>query len=492
MKFEKTWFSWINFIALSVISSAALINLLFFNFQSDISSVLNDPLSILKEPTSQFPIWASVLLSVFIVLFIIVFYVGIRRFRQFISTKVNIFRNDLVSDISGGALSLGFFVAGLFLRIMVALNNDNVIPFETHNAEDIFLQNKSISFQNLNNVYEWLIAQIYRFIGIRPEAYVWINLVLTALTIIFIYCIIRNLFGTGSTIVPMAFLCLSPKMISYVTTKSDSIIEYFICSFILLLLSLVLILLNKINSFKVWGTIVANIFIIFSTAVLPICLTGGLSEYPVFDFSSSFKFVRLFLPTNFEMLYIIILALIIIAGVSIYFADYDRISYICIIWLVSNCFYLFCENNWPSEFIMTILFTVIAGIGLDELLLSDVYDPLYALLTNPDSYTEVIHKPKIEQIEKTVIDNNSFIESEKLTAELTSFKENVMISEIDNQNIVNEELIVNEVEKPVKLIDNPLPVPKPHVKKEISFAFEPEDVKMHFDYDISSDDDFDI
>ena len=118
MKFEKTWFSWINFIALSVISSAALISLLFFNFQSDISSVLNDPLSILKEPTTQFPIWASVLLSVFIVLFIIVFYVGIRKFRLYISTKFNIFRNDLVSDISGGALSLGFFVAGLFSQII--------------------------------------------------------------------------------------------------------------------------------------------------------------------------------------------------------------------------------------------------------------------------------------------------------------------------------------------------------------------------------------
>ncbi len=42
----------------------------------------------------------------------------------------------------------------------------------------------------------------------------------------------------------------------------------------------------------------------------------------------------------------------------------------------------------------------------------------------------------------------------------------------------------------VKLLDNPLPVPKKHVKKEI--AFDIEDVKMEFDISVSEDDDFDI
>lgn len=42
----------------------------------------------------------------------------------------------------------------------------------------------------------------------------------------------------------------------------------------------------------------------------------------------------------------------------------------------------------------------------------------------------------------------------------------------------------------VKLLDNPLPVPKKHVKREI--RFDVDDVKLEFDISISEDDDFDI
>lgn len=42
----------------------------------------------------------------------------------------------------------------------------------------------------------------------------------------------------------------------------------------------------------------------------------------------------------------------------------------------------------------------------------------------------------------------------------------------------------------VKLLDNPLPVPKKHIRKEIRFDIE--DVKLEFDVAVSEDDDFDI
>lgn len=50
-----------------------------------------------------------------------------------------------------------------------------------------------------------------------------------------------------------------------------------------------------------------------------------------------------------------------------------------------------------------------------------------------------------------------------------------------------------ENKKEIKYIENPLPVPKRHVKKEMTYAFEPDDAHMCFDInELSGDSDFDV
>lgn len=46
--------------------------------------------------------------------------------------------------------------------------------------------------------------------------------------------------------------------------------------------------------------------------------------------------------------------------------------------------------------------------------------------------------------------------------------------------------------KPGEWLDNPLPVPKRHVKKEMDYGFEPAPEQMFFDIPISDEDDFDL
>lgn len=46
--------------------------------------------------------------------------------------------------------------------------------------------------------------------------------------------------------------------------------------------------------------------------------------------------------------------------------------------------------------------------------------------------------------------------------------------------------------KPGEWLDNPLPVPKRHVKKELDYGFEPEPDQMCYDIEVSDQDDFDI
>ena len=47
--------------------------------------------------------------------------------------------------------------------------------------------------------------------------------------------------------------------------------------------------------------------------------------------------------------------------------------------------------------------------------------------------------------------------------------------------------------KPIKFIENPLPLPKKHVKKEMNYAFEPTPDQMHYDLNnYRFDDDYDL
>ena len=71
--------------------------------------------------------------------------------------------------------------------------------------------------------------------------------------------------------------------------------------------------------------------------------------------------------------------------------------------------------------------------------------------------------------------------------------ETVELNKMENINAAIEENKEKEVVKPIKFIENPLPLPKKHVKKEMKYAFEPSPEMMHYDYNnYSIDDDYDL
>ena len=58
---------------------------------------------------------------------------------------------------------------------------------------------------------------------------------------------------------------------------------------------------------------------------------------------------------------------------------------------------------------------------------------------------------------------------------------------------ITTEAAESEVKKPIKFIENPLPLPKKHVKKEMTYAFEPTKDQMHYDLNnYRLDDDYDL
>ncbi len=70
------------------------------------------------------------------------------------------------------------------------------------------------------------------------------------------------------------------------------------------------------------------------------------------------------------------------------------------------------------------------------------------------------------------------------------FKEAEGMEKLQEEN--TGEIKTQEAPKQVKYIENPLPLPKKHVKKALEYCVEPKEELMHFDIEISEEDDFDI
>ena len=62
--------------------------------------------------------------------------------------------------------------------------------------------------------------------------------------------------------------------------------------------------------------------------------------------------------------------------------------------------------------------------------------------------------------------------------------------EMENRSMEN--LTENPEQKPVQFIENPLPLPKKHVKKTMDYKFEPEEHLMKYDIEVKDEDDFDL
>ena len=68
--------------------------------------------------------------------------------------------------------------------------------------------------------------------------------------------------------------------------------------------------------------------------------------------------------------------------------------------------------------------------------------------------------------------------------------EEIKETEVQELNVKEPE---PEIAKPIKFIENPLPLPKKHVKKEMNYAFEPTPEQMHYDLNnYRIDDDYDL
>ena len=510
MNFKKTWFGYLNFVISSIITGAAVIALVFFlMFKTNITNITTG--SILSVTNPMF--WAFLGISVALIgiVFLIVFIIKKIRIK---ALKNVYFIDQKPRKITGLVLGLAIFASGLFLRIRFILNHEFEPSFDTEAARSLFDgTTKFAGFNDFDLLYAKLMAYVYKYVGIKPEMFVWFNLILSSVLYIVIFAILKNIFDEFTACVPLAFLSFSPASFSNIALGSIDYLKFAIVCIMLLLVIKLLSTSKEVASFPVFGLVLTHLFIIIFLFVIPFLSSKSLT----FTFSYDAGKEKL-LFSLFDNIYVFagVLICILIAEFNFLFSESDRLSPISFIWLVATAFFLFTNNalfhtSWPDVPLMKVLFATFAGLGLSGLIFGDKCSSEFA----EDFYDELESREFDKQAENTKWISRS--ESAKLlTAETTRVKEitdeekavdtsvvnepvkEEPIKEVPAKEVPGKEEVSNEDAskddrfKNVVLFDNPLPLPKPHVKKEIEYKYEPEVDKMKFDIDIKDNDDFDV
>ena len=106
-----------------------------------------------------------------------------------------------------------------------------------------------------------------------------------------------------------------------------------------------------------------------------------------------------------------------------------------------------------------------------------IFSVIFYAINRPENNVEIIGNTEN-------IKNTEDIGNVATVVDATDMTESV--SEVPAETVIEDS-------KPIKFIENPLPLPKKHVKKEMNYAFEPTPDQMHYDlnnYDV--DDDYDL
>lgn len=160
-------------------------------------------------------------------------------------------------------------------------------------------------------------------------------------------------------------------------------------------------------------------------------------------------------------------------------AEYDRVQ------LSGEVFLSGSVMNYASALLLFFVFVAAAAAMV-----------IYSYCEREQILSEIKEEIQIQDIESFEKSEIKKSEIEKMEIKESKIKESEIkaVTGQENSRNVQEQLPQETAEekKTVKYIENPLPVPKRHVKKEMDFGFEPDSDLMKYDVMVEENDDFDL
>lgn len=379
--------------------------------------------------------------------------------------------------------------------------------------------------------YLCLLNGLFRLVGNKWMAGIVLQIVLQLIGSLIAYFAIRCLAGRGAACISLLFLMLSPASVREGLTYSPKMLFFLIYAIVLLAIARYLHRTTRPGGKMItWiMAILCGILIAFAgytdilgfTLFIPLCgvLVLNRSEKRIFRWIAQF-FLTIFVMAGTFCLFIFIdssmsgstFGRVLNAWATTYgykgadyrffFAEggYDTVILLVLIGLGVFTFMRRKDGEIFSPWIMMVLsiilmrilgivtpnmngsyqmffaMTGLAGVSLSELFVRNVSDCRH----------------KVPEAVVTDLDSSDTKEEAVREQEVSAKKESD--SHIPEQQVDMQYADQKPEEEPkkVQFIENPLPLPKKHVRKVMDFPIQPERSQMHYDIDVDSKDDFDF
>ena len=401
-----------------------------------------------------------------------------------------------VLNLAGAAEEASYYEAAMIAE-------GNILPQVVHGATYLYLQ---------------LLHGIFRIFGNRWIAGIWLQILLQMTACLCLYFGVRKMSGSIPAIIMMAFLLLLPERVMEGVTYSPKMLYLLLYSIGLLgvgifiekysdsekqrirdyvyivLLGLLLGFLGYLDingfslipaAFSVWyvrksgngsrlpvgeslilliGIIMGFLGSILGDAILSGKTVSGILGAWLSQYSSpDFSFAYLGNESGEYIIYLLICLLMMI-GVFGYWnrKGYEKITPWVL--LLAGCvvlkYFRVTADGMETGVILYWICTVLAGIAVAEC---------------------CCRKPVLADIMDIVE-----------PAPLAEPPEAVFLNQLPESGEIEDTPKPTEPSKSMRFIENPLPLPKKHVKKVMIFELEIAENQMHYDLDVADDDDFDI
>jgi len=378
-----------------------------------------------------------------------------------------------MDDKKTGKILLEFGILFMILNLLCAVEIWQSILHNWTIAGDsrLFTQafisasgNYQITYLNQQSVYLSFLSVIFSFLGNKEELVLIINLVLQILGLLFFYFANRKMVGNVISLTITAVMALVSGYFYPVFSESSMHMAVFLSSlvyWICMKIVTVKVESKRILLYVIIGLCAGMIFYVDFTGVLPLLLVT----------------IYMLLSEKYhgkkELLVWFLVA--VAAGFGKVFSLWNSVdSEGWNRWLADRQSFFQSVEFWRQYLAITGIYSLVA--------VSYIIYQIYCL--KKEETQEVYAEVSVQEEKISLEEPQMKIEQEQKI-------ESVIKTE---PQIENKEETSTEPEKTkVKLLDNPLPLPKKHVKKEMNYAFEPSADQMHYDLNnYRVDDDYDL
>ena len=320
---------------------------------------------------------------------------------------------------------------------------------------------------NFDNLIECAYINVLKFLmdifGFFDDVIFYFNLLICTVSIVLFSFSCKFLFGSLTA----AFMSLGLSFISFINClvyDLSGIVLWFLIVAIVMFIVSYFCEINK-NKYPLTFVLVFLALAFFFKGMREIIF---IPSFFLLDFSFD-SFTKLY--SSYEIAGIFLTVLALYGCLSFYITKKNRTVLPEIIFLIETFWILFDYSGYLNSCVIVMPLSLLAGIGMD-ILVYPVMIPVKAEITK-EADSPVINDQPVADIK----------EEKPHTGEITGEAVIEAIEKIEENKDRKSE---------IKFIDNPLPGPKKHVKKEMKFAFEPDEKNMHFDIDIKDGDDFEL